>query len=100
MTTPNGSLLKLQENCLMLLKPFYLQRESLKKICHRTRPAPVNPISLCDLIMDEDFPTLGGKRFLLYDSVLVLDRILMFGTEENNNILSYSTIWMTDGTVA
>ena len=79
-------------------KTLLPSEKSLKKICHRARPAPVNPTSLCDLIMDENFQTLGGKRFLLYDSGPELDRILMFGTEENKNILSYSTIWMADGT--
>ena len=79
-------------------KTLLLSEKSLKKICHRARPAPVNPTSLCDLIMDGNLQTLGGKRFLLYDFGPGLDRILMFGTEENKNILSYSTIWMADST--
>ena len=42
--------------------------------------------TLCDLQIDEDFSTLGGKKFLIYDSGPALDRIIMFG---NKNILSF-----------
>ena len=48
--------------------------------------------------MNEDLQTLDGKKFLMYDSGPGLDRILMFATEENRNILSNSSIWMADGT--
>ena len=46
--------------------------------------------------MKEDLQTLDGKKFLMYDSGPGLDRVLMFATEENRNILSNSS--MADGT--
>ena len=78
----------LSETAKTLLPP----EKSLKKLCHRARPTPssANPKSLCDLQIDENFSTLGGEKFLIYDSGPELDRIIMFGSEENKNIVSFS----------
>ena len=59
---------------------------------------PTNPTTLFDLHFDENTQTLGGYNFLAYDSGPGMDRIIMFSTEENKKILSYSTIWMAGGT--
>ena len=42
--------------------------------------------------------TLGGRDFLIHDSGPGKDKILIFGTEENKNILRIASIWMADGT--
>ena len=48
--------------------------------------------------MDENIQTFGGNSFLAYDSGPGIDRIIMFAPEENKKILSFSSIWMADGT--
>ena len=50
----------LSETAKTLLPP----EKSLKKLCHGARPTPssANPKSLCDLQIDENFSTLGGKN--------------------------------------
>ena len=81
-----------------IAKTLLPREKGFKKICQRIRPAPTNPTTLFDLHFDENIQTLGGNNFLAYDSGPGLDRIVMFSTEENKKILSYSTIWMADGT--
>ena len=66
---------------------------ALPPLTKPTRLVPANPISLHDLVMDDSLQTLGGKNFLIYDSGAGSDRILMFGTEENRNILLFASIW-------
>ena len=72
--------------------------KSLKKICQRVRPTPTNPTNLFDLYVDQNIQTLSGNNFLLYDSGPGINRIVMFSTAENKKILSFSKIWMADGT--
>ena len=81
-----------------IAKTLLPREKSLKKICQRIRPVPTNPTTLFDLHFDENIQTLGGYNFLAYDSGPGMDRIIMFSTEENKKILSYSTTWMADGT--
>ena len=59
------------------------------------RPVPANPTSLLDLVIDDNLHKLGGKSFLIYDSGPGPD--IIFGTEENKNILLFSSIWMSEG---
>ena len=81
-----------------IAKTLLPPEKSLKRTCQRARPARANPTSLLDLVIDQNIKNLGGKEFLIYDSVPGSDRILMFGTEENKHILTISSIWMADGT--
>ena len=72
--------------------------KSLKKLCQRVRPMPANPTSLFDLHIDSNLKSLGGNNFLLFDTGPGIDRMIIFGTEENKKILSFASIWMADGT--
>ena len=59
---------------------------------------PTNPTSLFDLHIDSNLKSLGGNSFLLFDTGPGIDRMIIFGIEENKIILSFASIWMADGT--
>lgn len=80
---------------------------ALKKVVQRERAKkfPREPRNLEQL---EEIPvdyrvTVGDEDFLLYDSHedetwTENDRLLMYGTEKNLNVLSRSSTWYIDGT--
>ena len=77
--------------------------DSLKRTIQRQRvrlqAAPVQPTSLEQLTLPEEYKrTSKGERFLLYDSGPETQRILIFGTQRNPEMLEQSTVWMADGT--
>ena len=43
----------------------------------------VNPTSLLDLVIPDNYSNIENEPFLLYDSGQVLDRILIFSTKRN-----------------
>ena len=95
---PHRIIAEASGNLSQIAKTLLPREKSLKTICQRVRPSPTNPTDIFDLHVDENIQTLGGNSFLAYDSGPGIDRIIMFVTEENKKILSFSSIWMADGT--
>lgn len=65
---------------------------------NRLGHASVNPTSLEDLIISDDYAQINGKPFLLYDNASDGDRILIFTTQENLFFLTRNPHWYCDGT--
>ncbi|KAL4154547.1 hypothetical protein QTP88_000404 [Uroleucon formosanum] len=78
---------------------------ALKRTIQRVRQikqiAPANPNSLRFEIPDSFKKTLCGEQFLFFDSAdsgNFEDRILIFSTSKNLELLTYSKHWFADGT--
>ncbi|CAB4402207.1 unnamed protein product [Rhizophagus irregularis] len=72
-------------------------RQSIKRIRH-SDDSPVEPQSLENLIIPEHMKkTLDGSNFLIKDSTINDNRILIFTTIANINQLEQSTLWIMDG---
>ena len=76
---------------------------SLKRTIQRQRvrqqAAPVQPTSLEQLSLPEEYKrSAKGEQFLLYDSGPETERILIFGTQRNLEMLEQSKVWLSDGT--
>ena len=70
--------------------------DSLKRTIQRERvrhlAAPVQPTTLEQLLLPGEYThTLKGEQFLLYDSGPEAQRILIFGTQRNVEMLELST---------
>jgi hypothetical protein len=81
--------------------PYLPSRNALRQTINRIRSSdlPVEPESLNELIIPEDFTkTLSGSDFLVKDIVLDQDRILLFTTIANVRHLERSPFWIMDGT--
>ena len=77
--------------------------DSLKRTIQRQRvrqqAAPVQPTSLEQLTLPEEYKQSSkGEQFLLYDSGPETQRILIFGTQRNLEMLQLSSVWLADGT--
>lgn len=76
-------------------------RDALHQSINRARNSelPTEPDSLEDLVVPEDLTkTLDGTNFLIKDSVVDQDRILLFTTIANVRHLEQSSFWIMDGT--
>ncbi|GES90645.1 uncharacterized protein LOC112591534 [Rhizophagus clarus] len=72
-------------------------RQSIKRICHIN--IPTEPQSLESFNISENMKkTLDGSNFLIRDSTIGYDRILIFITVENLKQLEISSFWIMDGT--
>ena len=61
--------------------------------------APPQPLNLVDLQIPNEYrQSLNDDAFLLYDSGAANDRILIFSTRRNLQLLSRSEHWYADGT--
>ena len=77
--------------------------DSLKRTIQRQRVhyniVMVQPKSLEQLFLPEEYKlTSKGEPFLLYDSGPETQRILIFGTQRNLEMLQLSKVWLADGT--
>jgi hypothetical protein len=75
--------------------------EALRKSIKRIRRAdlPSEPESIEDITIPEDMKvTLDGSNFLVKDSTVGEDRILLFTTVANIRNLERSRLWIMDGT--
>ena len=75
--------------------------DSLKRTIQRQRvlAAPVQPDTFEQLILPKEYKrTSKGEPFLLYDSGAETQRILIFGTKRNLEMLHNSRVWLADGT--
>ena len=75
--------------------------DSLKRTIQRQRvqqmAAPVQPASLEELVLPAEYQqTAKGEQFLLYDSGPETQRILIFGTQRNLEMLRLSEYWLAD----
>jgi hypothetical protein len=76
---------------------------SMARTIQRTRQAtsqaPAVPLSLVELIIPDRYSkTRTGEDFLLFDSGSSVDRILIFSTRKNLQLLAQSRHWYSDGT--
>ena len=61
-------------------------------------PHPI-PRNLHEMVIPDEYKTTcKGENFLLYDSGLSENRILLFSTEKNMQLLQASSDWFCDGT--
>ena len=73
-------------------------RRSIRHAREKENSDPSVPLSLSELTIPPQYQnTAKGDKFLLYDSKDD-DRVLIFGTKKNLELLSNSTTWMMDGT--
>ena len=77
--------------------------DSLKRTIQRQRvqqlAAPVQPTSLEQLALPPEYQqTAKGEQFLLYDSGPETQRILIFATQRDLEMLRLSDFWLADGT--
>ena len=75
--------------------------DSLKRTIQRQRiqTAPVKPTTLEQLIIPEEFMrTSKAELFLLHDSGPEIQRILIFATQKNLDMMHFSRVWLADGT--
>lgn len=64
-----------------------------------TNREPSLPQHRRDIIIPEEFKvTNDGNNFLLFDSGPIDNRILVFGTIKNLELLAASNVWLADGT--
>jgi MULE transposase domain/FLYWCH zinc finger domain len=83
------------------IHPYLPSRDALRQSINRIRSSdlPTEPDSLGGLIIPEDLTkTLDGSEFLVRDSVIDEDRILLFTTIVNVRYLEQSSFWIMDGT--
>ena len=81
--------------------PYFPSRDALRQSVKRIRRinSPAEPQSLESLVIPENMQkTLNGNDFLIKDSTIGHDRILIFTTVANINYLNQSSIWIMDGT--
>jgi hypothetical protein len=77
--------------------------QNMKRTIQRTRQREqtplANPTNLNDLILPQEYTqTLAGVPFLLHDSGAGNDRILLFSTQRNLDLMAQCTHWFADGT--
>ena len=60
--------------------------------------APVQPTTLEQLALPEEYKRASKGEFLSYDSGAEIQRILIFGTQRNLEMLQLSSVWLADGT--
>jgi len=74
-------------------------KRTVRRIRQKEQAAPPNPKTLLELIIPDDYrTTFDGKPFLLFDSGPVENRILIFSTQKNLQLLQKCEHWFADGT--
>jgi|UniRef100_A0A2S2Q556 hypothetical protein len=74
-------------------------KHTLRRVCQRNNCAPPNPPSLFNFEIPEKYTLIkNGRRFLQYDSGSSDDRILIFFTKENLELMIKCNNWFVDGT--
>lgn len=92
---------KLNENMDVATAASLPSTKSMMQTVRREREdsdLPKNPKSLHDLEIPESFKTINGKLFLLHDSGPGPNRILMYSTAENLELLKRADVMAIDGT--
>ena len=81
--------------------PYLPSNEALRQTIKRIRRfnLPVEPTTLEDLTVPENLRvTINGSEFLVRDSTVGVDRLLLFTTIPNIRYLEQSIFWIMDGT--
>lgn len=74
-------------------------KRTIRKIRTRDEVAPALPIRRSDIVFPQEYKiTKNGEDFLMFDSGLDEDRILMFCTRRNLQLLAQADHWYADGT--
>lgn len=74
-------------------------KRTIRKVRERKQVAPANPSSREDLVLPNEFTkSEAGETFLLFDSGVIPNRILIFSTRSNITLLAQSQNWYADGT--
>lgn len=74
-------------------------KRTVQRLRQQVNEAPPNPLSLEDLQIPNRYQlTDTGAQFLIWDSGPGPDRILMWSTEQNLDLLARSHHWYADGT--
>ena len=99
--TPQQLVVSTSTSISFVVAPHLPSSNSLKKMIRRVRQQsdPTNPQNLTDLIIPNEFKiTHNNVNFLLFDSGSSVNRILIFTTDSNLQVLASSKNWYCDGT--
>ncbi|KAG4076864.1 hypothetical protein HA402_006574 [Bradysia odoriphaga] len=92
---------KLNENLPVSVAAALPKMKSLSQAVRRARvnkEMPLAPANLNDLVIPDNLKTIKDVRFLLYDSGPSPNRILIYSTERNLQMLRKSDVLSMDGT--
>ena len=93
------SLLTVSEGTAAKLPKLDSLKRTIQRQRQRVLAAPIQPLSLVELEIPMEYrSTAKGEMFLLYDSGPDPERILIFGTCQNIEMLKCSQHWLADGT--
>ena len=93
------SLLTVSEGVSCKLPKLTSLKRTIQRQRERVLAAPAQPLTLEELILPPEYQqTVKGERFLFYDSGPGPERILIFGTQRNLEMLESSQYWLADGT--
>ena len=94
-----NSLITVSEGVSVKLPKLTSLKRTIQRQRERELAAPVQPLSLEELIFPPDYQqTAKGEQFLIYDSGPESERILIFATQQNLEMLESSQYWLADGT--
>ena len=94
-----NSLLTVSEGIAAKLPKLDSLKRTIQRQCQRVLAAPAQPLNLLELEIPMEYrSTAKGEIFLLYDSGPSPERILIFGTCQNVDMLINSQHWLADGT--
>ena len=89
------------EQSAVCLPKLYSLKQTIRRARKRALNVPPEPERFNTLVIPESYKkTNKGDEFLQYDSGTDIEdqRILIFGTASNIEVLNTSNIWMADGT--
>lgn len=92
---------KLNENIDVATAATFPTTKSMVQTVRRVRAIkelPSNPKSLIDLVIPDSFMSVNSRIFLLHDSGRGPNRMLLFATDDNLNLLSRANVLAMDGT--
>ena len=95
----------LRHICQFQLPSSVALSRTIQRSRNRNNVPPPNPVTIDSLVIPSEYTlTLCNLPFLLYDSKNnencdINNRILIFTTNENLNILNDSKIWFADDTI-
>lgn len=92
---------KINENIDVSTAATLASSSSLLQTVRRNRPLkeyPMNPRSLEELLIPDEFKYIKKQLFLLYDSGPKANRILIYATKRNLEMLARADVIAMDGT--
>ncbi|XP_043267660.1 uncharacterized protein [Venturia canescens] len=89
----------MSDSVIALMPSTSSLKRTLRNIRHENENHPSNPLHRKDFILPQYFCETEKKAdFLLYDKGAVENRMLIFGTQENLQLLASAEHWYADGT--